>query len=64
MKLIDFYSENLAEKDRGRLVINTVVEALFYVYAEINDLTLNNELSILIDETRFIVICLSNIQSI
>ena len=55
MKLMDFYSETLAEKDTGQLVINTVVKALFYVYAEIKDMPVDDELSIFIDETHFIV---------
>ena len=55
MKLMDFYSEDLAEKDTGQSIINTVVEALFYVHAEIKDMPVDDELSILIDETHFIV---------
>ena len=45
----------MAEKDKGQLVINTVVKALFYVYSEIKDMPVDDELSILIDETHFIV---------
>lgn len=53
-KLMDFYSETLTEEDTGSSVISYVVEALFYVYAEINDLPVD-ELNFHIEETSFIV---------